>query len=339
MCAWTSQRLGLEPANPDSRVQAHRGLCRYGDVTLPLKPHEAVAFPTHIRYSDGMERAGKHWLELASGESVPIAATCSIGRAQSNHLVLLDETVSRHHALIQTMENNECWLIDLSSANGTYINDRRIEHTVLLRDLDQVVIGPDRFTFRSFDAASAQPEDVVSLVQTVREVRQLDAWLLLLDVIDSTGFSRRLGPHALTKMFSDWLARCREALEASGGIIDKPLGDGFFAFWPTDDQTPEEVAGAVLAFRKFQDTSSLPFRMVLHRGIVFSGGQMASGIYRLFGPEVSFTFQMEALAKSQKIDCLLSEAAVAALSRHVATTSAGSYRVPGLDNSLPFFRL
>jgi adenylate cyclase len=286
-----------------------------------------------------VEPAGKNWLEVTSGDSVPIDGSCSIGRAHSNQIVLPDEQVSRHHALIRTIENRECWIVDLGSANGTYVNHRRIEHDVLLRDRDEIVIGSCRIIFRSSDAPSGHRDDIAKLDQTVHDVRQLTAWLFLVDVIDSTGISRRLGPHGMVKTFSDWLAQCRETLDESGGIIDKPLGDGFFAFWPTAERTPKDVVGALLAFKALQGTSPLPFRMVLHRGVAFTGGQMASGVYRLFGPEVTFTFRMENLAKTLTVDCLLSEPAKGELGRYVATTPVGAYHVPGVDDSVPFFRL
>src|SRR5262249_54946844 len=184
-------------------------------------------------------------------------------------------------------------------------------------------LGSGRISFRPSDAASARRDDEAGLDQTVHDVRQLTAWLFLVDVIDSSGIGRRLGPYAMAVAFSEWLGRCREALEARGGILDKPLGDGFFAFWLASEPTPAEVAEALLAFKELQGTSSLPFRMVLHHGPAFTGGQIASGTYRLFGPEVTFTFRMEGLAKTLKIGCLLSERAAAALGRHAATTPVG----------------
>jgi adenylate cyclase len=281
----------------------------------------------------------KNWLELASGESMPLVDTCSIGRARDNHLVLSDEKVSRHHALIRVGEDQECWLVDLASANGTYVNDRRVEQAVLLRDGDAITIGSGRMAFRSSDAARDHHDDEGELDRTVHEVRQLTAWLLLVDVIDSSGIGQRLGPHAMARTLSEWLGRCRETLDARGGILDKPLGDGFFAFWPTKERTPGQVADALRAFKQMQETPSLPFRMVLHRGAVFTGGEMASGTYRLFGPEVSFTFRMESLAKALKVDCLLSEEAAGALAPHVSTILTGSHHLPGVGGPFSFFLL
>ena len=218
----------------------------------------------------------------------------------------------------------------LASANGTYVNDRRFEQAVLLRDRDEITIGSGRIIFRSPDTAHARRDDDARLDQTVHEVRQLTAWLLLVDVIDSSGIGQRLGPHAMAQTLSEWLGRCRETLDARGGILDKPLGDGFFAFWPTAERAPGEVADALMAFKQLQETPLLPFRMVVHRGAVFTGGQMASGIYRLFGPEVSFTFRMESLAKTLKIGCFLSEPAAGALGHHVSATLVGSHHLPGV---------
>jgi adenylate cyclase len=303
-----------------------------------------VAFRPHFGYPDQGETVDSNgtetsWVELTSGETVPIPGNFSIGRAKGNQLVLSDEKVSRYHALIRTLDNGESWIIDLASANGTYVNQRRIEHSMRLRDRDEISVGPDRLVFRSSEPVNARDEDGVPLEQTVHEVRQLTAWLFLVDIIDSTGISRQLGAHKMAEMFSDWLTHCRNNLEGSGGIIDKPLGDGFFAFWPTAQNPPEQVARAILVFKEFQESSLLPFRMVLHRGVTFTGGQMASGIYRLFGFEVNFTFGMEHLAKALKVGCLLSESAAKSLTPHVTPAMAGSYRVHGADDSLPFYRL
>ena len=139
---------------------------------------------------------------MAFGEPVPITGTCSIGRARGNQLVLPDENVSRHHALIRTLDNDESWIVDLASANGTYVNQRRIEHSTRLKDGDEITIGPTLIVFRSSDSANARSEELAPLDQTVHDVRQLTAWLFLVDVIDSSGISRRLGPHKMARVFS-----------------------------------------------------------------------------------------------------------------------------------------
>jgi adenylate cyclase len=279
------------------------------------------------------------WLELAWGKSLPIEGTCSIGRGTSNQLILQDERVSRQHAVIRTGEDGECWIIDLGSANGTYVNQRRV-NAQRLRDGDAITIGSCLIAFRSSLAREERPRHGdAGLSDTVHEMRPLSAWLFLADIQGSTGISRRLGPLQMERVFNEWLTRCEAMLQASGGILDKPLGDGFLAFWPIADRSAPDVARAVLEFRQFQSSSPLPFRMVLHVGVAFTGGQIASGMYRLFGEDVNFAFRMEVLAKTLGERCLLSEGVRDALASYMSPEPVGSHTLPGLEGTYAFFRL
>ncbi len=65
-----------------------------------------------------------------------------IGRAPGNDVVLADLLVSRHHAELR--RSGALWeLVDLGSANGTYVNGARIARTAL-HPTDLVVIGHQR---------------------------------------------------------------------------------------------------------------------------------------------------------------------------------------------------
>jgi pSer/pThr/pTyr-binding forkhead associated (FHA) protein len=68
-----------------------------------------------------------------------------IGRSPECQIFLDDVTVSRRHAELE--RTAESFTIrDLGSLNGTYVNRRRIESTVLQND-DEVQIGKYRLTF------------------------------------------------------------------------------------------------------------------------------------------------------------------------------------------------
>jgi hypothetical protein len=82
------------------------------------------------------------------GERVPIRGSCTIGRAPTNDIVLLGDRVSRRHTQIQAQQQNEFWLVDLGSSNGTYHNGQRVVQPVLLRDQDQIDVGQFRLIFR-----------------------------------------------------------------------------------------------------------------------------------------------------------------------------------------------
>lgn len=63
----------------------------------------------------------------------------SIGRAPDNDLAIDNLAVSDHHARLYT-EGERLVIEDLSSLNGTFVNDVRIERTIL-RDGDTILIG------------------------------------------------------------------------------------------------------------------------------------------------------------------------------------------------------
>ena len=73
--------------------------------------------------------------------------TTSAGRHPDSDIFLDDVTVSRDHALL--VRRNEQWFLDdLGSLNGTYVNRRRID-TQQLEDADELQIGKYKLTFLS----------------------------------------------------------------------------------------------------------------------------------------------------------------------------------------------
>lgn len=69
----------------------------------------------------------------------------TIGRGESNTLVLTDGHLSRQHALIRFLENNYI-LDDLNSANGIFVNGERLQRRVL-RQGDRITIGTTVMVF------------------------------------------------------------------------------------------------------------------------------------------------------------------------------------------------
>ena len=78
------------------------------------------------------------WLQSSGGQKTPLGASCFLGRSASCEMVLSHEKVSRQHALLQRQNENEYWLIDLGSANGTYLNGLRVRHPCRLADGDSI---------------------------------------------------------------------------------------------------------------------------------------------------------------------------------------------------------
>jgi hypothetical protein len=106
-------------------------------------------------------------LEKPGGARIRLRGTCTIGRASTSDIVLTDAKVSRKHALIQPQKQYEFWLLDLGSSNGTYLNGRRVTQPVMLRDRDQIEVGPFRLVFRQSKTAYPNLSEQTSADQTI----------------------------------------------------------------------------------------------------------------------------------------------------------------------------
>jgi pSer/pThr/pTyr-binding forkhead associated (FHA) protein len=70
-----------------------------------------------------------------------------IGRNPTTDITLLDEGISREHALILRDEATSSFTIeDLQSTNGTKVNGKRVRSAVLA-DGDEIEVGHTRFRF------------------------------------------------------------------------------------------------------------------------------------------------------------------------------------------------
>jgi DNA-binding SARP family transcriptional activator len=86
-------------------------------------------------------------LRDTAGRHFPLqAAAIRIGRRSDNDIVLNDDNVSRHHAVI--IDTGTSFVItDLRSANGVEVQRQRIRTSANLADGDHIRIGDHEFTF------------------------------------------------------------------------------------------------------------------------------------------------------------------------------------------------
>jgi EAL domain-containing protein (putative c-di-GMP-specific phosphodiesterase class I) len=84
-----------------------------------------------------------------SGLPQRVALRCfpfSIGRDSAAHLVIPSRRVSQTHAVI-TREGEGCYICDLHSTNGTFVNGQRVEANVPLQEGDIVHLADMEFRF------------------------------------------------------------------------------------------------------------------------------------------------------------------------------------------------
>ena len=69
-----------------------------------------------------------------------------IGRSSKSTIKILDLMVSRTHAKLRVVSDHEVEVEDLGSANGTYINSKRVTIPTLMSRGDELTIGRSVFT-------------------------------------------------------------------------------------------------------------------------------------------------------------------------------------------------
>jgi len=81
------------------------------------------------------------------GKKYPLAGDeLTIGRDSKNEIVVDLDNVSRKHARVAAREG-KCFVSDLGSTNGTYLNDQEILHETPLRNGDLIKVGGSIFKF------------------------------------------------------------------------------------------------------------------------------------------------------------------------------------------------
>lgn len=75
---------------------------------------------------------------------------CTIGRSESCHIVIRRDDISRLHARIER-DSHRYLLIDIDSANGTFVNGTPISGPHLLRNRDLIGLGDDSPLLRFVD--------------------------------------------------------------------------------------------------------------------------------------------------------------------------------------------
>lgn len=275
------------------------------------------------------------WLETGWSK-FPIHGGCSIGRSPKNAVVLDSPKVSRRHAIINVQNVGEFWLIDLGSSNGTFLNKRRTHQPLRLSDYDQIVIGDSIFTFR-------QPEQLTDDVRTtfvertIREIENVPCWLLVADIENFTPLSRSLTSDKLATLIGGWVATSKEIIEAHQGMIDKYLGDGFFAYWREDENAARNVTAVLGQLKQAQERNAPRFRLALHFGLVAIGGVPSMGEESLMGKDVNFVFRMEKLAASLGILLLTSATGKEKLGSLIKCEPAGAHELKGFEGKHEFF--
>jgi len=96
---------------------------------------------------NSIKRLGLEVIQIGQGNSilkvgsvVPISTRLTIGRKEDNELILDDQYVSGHHAVV-FLKNNDYVIQDLKSTNGVVVNGNILEKPIYINIDDEIAIG------------------------------------------------------------------------------------------------------------------------------------------------------------------------------------------------------
>ncbi len=257
-------------------------------------------------------------------------SVCRIGRGDQNTIVLVDSQVSRSHAMVQCAEMGECYLTDLGSRNGTVVNGRRITASVILRPGDRIAVGSHQLLFqgppRSSRVAQTQPGE------TAVDFSQRLITVLVADVRDFTGLSRRLPEVKLSELISSFAREAGIVLAEHGAWGQKYIGDAVMAIWLHRTGVPElqELFRIFLTLKRIHEiTGGLhaqfglanPVRIGagVNTGLACVGnmGSDAAADYTALSEAVNLAFRLESATKVIGCDLAVGERTYRVLEGHV----------------------
>lgn len=112
-----------------------------------------------IKSMDTFSLAGRPYLKLINRKDslsykvknhYVIDDRLTLGRSKDNDIFLKDPFISKSHLIITKDEGN-FYLEDLKSANGSFVNQERVEDVVALNNGDVIEIGNIEFLFVNKD--------------------------------------------------------------------------------------------------------------------------------------------------------------------------------------------
>ncbi len=288
------------------------------------------------------------------------AAVCRIGRGDQNAIVLADDLISRHHAMIQQTGAGEFHLIDLGSRNGTFLNGRRVTVPVILSPGDRLTVGRHEFVFHQPTGAATAARLAAMPGASTRVALDLQlVTVLVVDIRDFTGLARRIDEATLAQTIGTFIRKSGTALLEQGTWAQKYIGDAVMAVWlhggasaPALQELLAVLDGlsklAEIAGRLQADFSlEAPIRIGagINSGIASIGnvGSAAFADHTALGDVVNKAFRLESATKDIPTDVALGQATYNSLIR--STPSAGdlfeqhTVRLKGYQEPVPAYAL
>jgi adenylate cyclase len=290
----------------------------------------------------------------SGGGPVILDDMTTIGRSAGNTVALDDDMVSRNHALLRREEDGYV-LVDLGSANGTFVNNRPISGPTTLQHGDEIRIGGAVFTFFDTDRPVGAPAGA-SVKATRRFFAEVNIAVLVSDIRNYTTLSEHIAADSLSSLLSDWFRRAGECIEQHAGIIEKFRGDSLMAYWMASKSagsthlaqaldTARDLVAASGDFdgriRQYDAGQHFRIGCGIHVGLAVLGniGADARRDFTTLGDCVNVTFRIESLCSSLDREILVSAEARELAPEALEFEDLGSHPLKGKAAPVRLFAL
>lgn len=118
-----------------------------------LRAARQSAAAATVRERPGRLRVAQAGEGFTLDQVLPLAAFTTIGRADSNAIIVADPYASAEHAIV-AWRGGQWWLEDRGSRNGTWLNAITVDEPLVIGQGDVIGIGHLQFKFE-FAAESA----------------------------------------------------------------------------------------------------------------------------------------------------------------------------------------
>jgi adenylate cyclase len=245
-----------------------------------------------------------------------------IGRNKDNDVVIVDDLVSRHHAILHHTDDGEYNLMDMGSRNGSFVNGSRVSCPISLRDGDTISLGEYQLSFhRPDEAAQAAARDATTSLETTKSLATIrNTSILVADVRDFTKLAQQIDQSLLSNLISTWFRKGGQLMYEQGSWAQKYIGDALMAVWVhrQPDREALEIWGILKACVGLVNlTATLQSRFKLAvpirvgvgintgDAIVGNTGNARFNDYTALGDTVNAAFRFESATKEIGMDIII----------------------------------
>jgi class 3 adenylate cyclase len=188
-------------------------------------------------------------------------------------------------------------------------------------------------------------------LQALGAPRSVEATVLVSDVRGFTALSETLAPTQVLELLNELQGALAGAVEDSGGVVDKFMGDGMLAVFGVHAAQPDHAQRAVQAAQRIRAAmvaynAARPPGQQVKVGVGLHAGPLVAGLlgsgerleFTVLGDTVNTASRVESLTKEHGVDLLLTGEVAAQLGA-TPLRALGEVTVRGRSQSLRLFTL